>query len=168
MHCCLRQVIAMAGVDRMQRHLRLVLVSCVAFVLVIAAAYKWGLPLAAAVGAAHLPPVVGETLSRHALQVLDGGFLQESQIPLQRRSALSAEFRALRLPEGGTPVGALLFRRSPQLGANAFTLPDGTMSSWMTWLHCSATIGRSWPYCPTNWATRTAATACRCCCRARR
>jgi len=114
-------------VDRLQRHLQFVLVSLVAFVVVIAAAYRWGLPWAAALGAAHLPPAVGKTLSAQVLNVLDGGFLQPSNIPAERRRALSAEFRALRLPEGGTPVAALLFRRSPQLGANAFTLPDGTI-----------------------------------------
>jgi Zn-dependent protease with chaperone function len=114
-------------VDRLQRHLQLVLVSFVAFVVVVAAAYRWGLPLAAALGAAHLPPAVGKTLSTQALKVLDGGFLQPSKIPARRQSVLSAEFRALRLPEGGTPGAALLFRRSRQLGANAFTLPDGTI-----------------------------------------
>lgn len=114
-------------VDRLQRHLQLVLLSLVAFVVVVAAAYRWGLPLVAALGAAHLPPVVGKTLSTQTLKVLDGGFLQPSKLPAGRQSALRAEFRALRLPEGGTPVTALLFRRSPQLGANAFTLPDGTI-----------------------------------------
>jgi Zn-dependent protease with chaperone function len=34
---------------------------------------------------------------------------------------------ALRLPEGGPPDSELLFRSSNLLGANAFTLPDGTI-----------------------------------------
>ena len=37
-------------VDRMQRRLRVVLVALVAFVLVVAAAYKWGLPVAGTAG----------------------------------------------------------------------------------------------------------------------
>jgi Zn-dependent protease with chaperone function len=114
-------------VDRLQRHLQFVLLSVVAFALVIAAAYRWALPWAAELGAHHLPPAVGKTLSRQALKVLDGGFLLESKLPAQQRSQLSAKFRALRLPEGGSPSSDLLFRRSPQLGANAFTLPDGTI-----------------------------------------
>jgi Zn-dependent protease with chaperone function len=81
----------------------------------------------AEIGARHLPPVLGKTLSRQALKVLDRGFLEPSTIPVERRSALRAEFRELGLPEGGTPASALLFRRSEQLGANAFTLPDGTI-----------------------------------------
>lgn len=114
-------------IDRMQRHLQIVLVCCVAFVVLAAVAYKWGLPWAAARGAQHLPPVIGKTLSTQALKVLDGGILRDSKLDEERQQALWAQFRALRLPEGGTPDSELLFRVSPQLGANAFTLPDGTI-----------------------------------------
>ena len=76
----------------------------------------------------HLPPAIGKTLSVQALKILDGNILVPSKIAEERqRDAECAEFHALRLPEGGTPESALLFRRSPQLGANAFTLPDGTI-----------------------------------------
>ena len=91
------------------------------------ATYKWGLPWAAAQGALRLPPAVGKSLSAQALKILDGGLLMPSKIAEPRRQALSAEFHALRLPEGGTPTSTLLFRSSPQLHANAFTLPDGTI-----------------------------------------
>ena len=114
-------------VDRMQRHLQVILFACVAFVVLAIAAYKWGLPWAAALGAQRLPPAIGRTLSAQALKQLDGGLLLPSKIAVERQRALSAEFHALRLPEGGTPESALLFRVSPQLGANAFTLPDGTI-----------------------------------------
>jgi Zn-dependent protease with chaperone function len=114
-------------VDRMQRHLQFVLFACVACAVFAVAAYKWGLPWAAAEGAHHLPPAIGKTLSVQALKVLDGGLLMPSKIAEERQEALSAEFHALRLPEGGTADSALLFRGSPQLGANAFTLPDGTI-----------------------------------------
>src|ERR1035437_9306260 len=52
-------------VDRMQRHLQFVLFSIVACVALAFAAYKWGLPWAAAKGAHHLPPAIGKTLSAH-------------------------------------------------------------------------------------------------------
>jgi Zn-dependent protease with chaperone function len=61
------------------------------------------------------------------LKLLDGKILMPSKIADERRRALSAKFHALRLPEGGTPDSELLFRGSPQLEANAFTLPDGTI-----------------------------------------
>jgi Zn-dependent protease with chaperone function len=114
-------------VDRMQRRSKFVLLSCFAFVLTAAVAYKWGLPWAAEQGAHYLPPSVGKTLSAQTLRILDGGILTPSKIAGARRQALVAEYRALRLPEGGTPDSELLFRGSPQLGANAFTLPDGTI-----------------------------------------
>jgi Zn-dependent protease with chaperone function len=114
-------------VDRMQRRLQFVLFSLVACVVLAAAGYKWGLPWAAAQGAQHLPPAVGKTLSVQTLKVLDGRILLPSKISPERQQSLGAQFHALRLPEGGTPASELLFRSSPQLGANAFTLPDGTI-----------------------------------------
>ena len=93
--------------------------------MLIAAAYKWGLPWAAAKGAAYLPSSVGVRLSEQALRIVDGGILLPSTIGQDRRQTLSRKFHALRLPEGGTASAELVFRRSPQLGANAFTLPDG-------------------------------------------
>jgi Zn-dependent protease with chaperone function len=114
-------------VDRMQRHLQFVLFSIVACVALAIVAHKWGLPWAAAKGAHSLPPAIGRTLSVQALNLLDGKILMPSTIAEERQRVLSAKFRALRLPEGGTPNSELLFRSSPQLGANAFTLPDGTI-----------------------------------------
>lgn len=114
-------------VDRMQRQLPFVVFSILACVALAGVGYKWVLPWAAARGAHHLPAYVGRTLTVHTLQVLDGSFLFPSKIAQERQRTLSSKFHALRLPEGGTPASQLLFRASPQLGANAFTLPDGTI-----------------------------------------
>ena len=114
-------------VDRMQRHGPLVFGACVLCVSMVIVAYQWGLPWAAAKGARHLSPAIGTALSAQALKALEGSVLMPSQIPEARRQAIGSAFRALRMPDGGTPASELLFRRSPQLGANAFTLPDGTI-----------------------------------------
>jgi Zn-dependent protease with chaperone function len=114
-------------VDRVQRHLQWVLLSIVVCVVLVVSAYKWALPWAAALGAQRLPPAVGKTLSVQALKILDGGILLPSKIPEERQRAMSAAFNGLRLPEGGASSWTLLFRSSPQLRANAFTLPDGTI-----------------------------------------
>jgi Zn-dependent protease with chaperone function len=114
-------------VDRMQRHVQFVLFSIVACVALAVVAYKWGLPWAAAKGAHSLPPAIGRTLSVQTLNILDGKILMPSKIAGERQQALSVKFHALRLPEGGAADSELLFRSSPQLGANAFTLPDGTI-----------------------------------------
>jgi len=114
-------------VDRMQRHLQSALLATVACVALAVVAYKWSLPWAAAKGAQHLPPAVGKTISEQTLKLLDGKLLMPSNIAVERRQALIDKFHALQLPEGGTPDSELLFRSSPQLGANAFTFPDGTI-----------------------------------------
>ena len=114
-------------VDRMQRHLKSVLLACLASIALVIFGYRVILPWAAGHAANHLPRAVGQTLSAQTLEVLDRGVLLPSKIPVARRQTLTARFRALRLPDGGTPTSTLLFRSSPQLGANAFTLPDGTI-----------------------------------------
>lgn len=114
-------------VDHFQRRLAFVLLALVVCAMCAVGAYRWGLPWAAATGARHLSPAIGKVLSAQALKVLDGGILLPSTIAEERQQRLRGSFLALRLPEGGTPKSALLFRRSPQLGANAFTLPDGTI-----------------------------------------
>jgi Zn-dependent protease with chaperone function len=108
-----------------QRRSKFVLPSIVAFVVLAFAGYQWVLPWAATAGAAYIPAAVGVKLSDQALRILDGSVLLPSKIAKDRQQTLSAKFHALRLPEGGTAQAELLFRRSPQLGANAFTLPDG-------------------------------------------
>jgi Zn-dependent protease with chaperone function len=112
-------------VDRMQRRSKFVLPAMGVFVVLVIAGYQWGLPWLSAVGAAYMPPAIGVKLSDQALQYLDGRILLPSKIPPDRQQALAAKFHAMRLPEGGTARAELLFRRSPQLGANAFTMPDG-------------------------------------------
>lgn len=114
-------------IDRIQRQAKYVLIACVALLVLGVASWKWGLPWAAQIGARHLPPAVGQTLSVQTLKLLDGRILLPSKIPPERQQELDDKFHALLLPEGGTPASALLFRRSPQLGANAFTLPDGSI-----------------------------------------
>jgi Zn-dependent protease with chaperone function len=114
-------------VDRMQRHLQFALLATIACAALAVVAYKWGLPWAAAKGAQHLPPAVGKTISVQTLKLLDGKLLMPSKLADERRQTLSDKFHALQLPEGGTPDSELLFRSSPELGANAFTFPDGTI-----------------------------------------
>lgn len=114
-------------VDRMQRHLAVVLLSVIACVVLAAVTYQWALPWAVAKGADHLPPAMGKALSERTLKLLDGRILSPSRIAQEHRQRLSAEFQALRLLDGSRPASPLLFRGSDQLRANAFTLPDGTI-----------------------------------------
>lgn len=113
--------------DRAQCNFALVLAACGACIALVVFAYQCALPWAAARAARKLPAAVARTLSTQTLKALDGGILLPSKLAADRRRALSAQFQGLRLPEGGTPNSALLIRHSPALGANAFTLPDGTI-----------------------------------------
>jgi Zn-dependent protease with chaperone function len=114
-------------VDRMQRRLPFVLASLAACVLLTWVAYQIALPWAAEVGARRLPAAIGKILSVQTLKTLDAAILQPSSINLERQKTLTDKLHRLRLPDGGHPYTVLLFRKSPQLGANAFTLPDGTL-----------------------------------------
>jgi Zn-dependent protease with chaperone function len=114
-------------VDRVQRQLQLALLCLVLSAVLAVAAYKWLLPWAAELGAQRMPVAVGRTLSAQTLRILDDKLLLPSKLPAERRKSLTAEFRKLRMVEGGAPSSVLLFRNSPSLGSNAFTLPDGTI-----------------------------------------
>lgn len=113
--------------DRLQRQSRYVLAACIVFLGLALVFVKWGLPWAAALAASRLPPAVSNTLSSETLKLLDGQVLLPSRLEQERRRTLEREFHALRLPGGGRAASVLLFRNSPQLGANAFTLPDGSI-----------------------------------------
>lgn len=114
-------------VDRLQRHMKVALPAAAICVALAAASWRWGLPWLADIGARHMPPAIGRALAVQTVRLLDGRVLLPSKLPEERRADIIARYRALRLPEGGTPAAPLLFRTSPALGANAFTLPDGTV-----------------------------------------
>jgi Zn-dependent protease with chaperone function len=114
-------------VDRTQRRARSVFVCLAAVVALVFAGYMWVLPWAAGKAAMRVPEAVGRQLSVATLQALDGRILLRSALPEARQRELSDEFHNLHLPGSGHPQEVLLFRNSPPLGANAFTLPDGTI-----------------------------------------
>jgi Zn-dependent protease with chaperone function len=115
------------AVARLQRHMPAILCAGVATLLLVAIAWRWLLPWAAALGARHMPPAVVATLSGQTLKILEGGLLVPSTLDAARRESLNARFRHLAAGAQLEAAGPLLFRASPQLGANAFTLPDGTV-----------------------------------------
>jgi Zn-dependent protease with chaperone function len=114
-------------VDRTQRRARSVSLCLVAVMALVYAGYVWVLPWAAGKAAMRVPEAVSHQLSGATLRALDGQILLPSAIPEARQRELSDKFHGLRLPGSGHPQEVLLFRKSPQLGANAFTLPDGTI-----------------------------------------
>ena len=114
-------------VARLQRHVPAIVGACVALLLLTAAAYRWLLPWAADLGARRMPPAFVRLLSDQTLKVLDNGLLVPSKLDAERRAGLQARFARLAATAQLRGAGPLLFRASPSLGANAFTLPDGTI-----------------------------------------
>ncbi|MFI4980100.1 MAG: M48 family metallopeptidase [Nevskiales bacterium] len=131
-HAALEVELAAAGhrqglVERLQRSRRAAGLSLLLCAVTAFAAYRWGIPLAAEVIAARMPPAVSRQLSDSTLQALDHIWLEPTKLDAPRREALSRGFMRLHPPaEGGAPL-SIEFRSSPKLGPNAFALPDGRL-----------------------------------------
>lgn len=108
-------------VVRFQARWHLALGSLVAVILAVAAAYYWGLPVAADWIAARLPDRAVAEISRSTLETVDT-FLKPTQLPEARQQALRARLAELgeRVP---LPPYHLHFRRGGS--PNAFALPSG-------------------------------------------
>lgn len=114
-----------AAVTRWQQSWRGVLAALVATVLLVLAAYQWGLPALSRGLAGWVPPAVGEHLSRQTLAFLDRGMTSPSQLPEERRAALLSKAQQwFPAPAPGLPAWRLHFRAA-SLGPNALALPNG-------------------------------------------
>jgi Zn-dependent protease with chaperone function len=107
---------------------RLIAAIVVAFVALLFVTYRFGVPAAANQVADRAPDAAIRRLGTTTLQTLDATVLKPSALSVERRSALISAFAELRLP-GVTDVNRspLLFRKSDAIGANALTLPNGTI-----------------------------------------
>ena len=98
-------------------------------ILLLVAAYQWGLPWGARALAPMIPDGAVQQLSRQTLQALDQNLLQPSQLAAHRQNELRAGFQTLlaadpQLAKYNASL-QLHFRRAPKIGPNAFALPDG-------------------------------------------
>lgn len=114
---------------RLQSRWSWTLVALLSVVLLLGAAYTWGLPWAARVSAPLIPVSALNQVSRYTLESLDKQLLQPSKLAPARRQALEAGFQQLAAADPELApfrTGLKLhFRRAPQIGPNAFALPDG-------------------------------------------
>jgi hypothetical protein len=115
-------------VVRAQQSWRWVGASLVATVVLLAAAYHWGVPWAAGAALAVVPARVDTLVGETALASLDDHLMRPSQLPDAQREALRAAFeKALTTqPKGSVPAHRLVFRKG-RIGPNAFALPGGTI-----------------------------------------
>jgi Zn-dependent protease with chaperone function len=123
-----RHGLAPGRVTQWEGSLKWVGVAVVVFVLLLAGAYRYGVPLAATLAARQVPAPMVDRISRHVLSTLDGGLFAPSTTPRDRQERLVARFKALRLPSSDRAVSYRIeFRSSRLIGANALALPSGTM-----------------------------------------
>lgn len=106
---------------------KIVALAVVAIALVAAAALIWGVPRGAQWIADTMPERMTRALSEQSLNLLDRHLLHKSTLDPTRAADLTAAAEALRAPDGSQPVYRLEFRSAPDLGPNAFALPDGTV-----------------------------------------
>jgi predicted Zn-dependent protease len=115
-------------VVKAQQSWRATLAAALALVLLCAALYVWGLPLAARGAVAFVPPEadaqVGQTVLR---QLQEKGLLQTSAMPPERQRHLAASLQAaLAKAHPGVALPAItLHVHKSKLGPNAFALPGG-------------------------------------------
>ena len=105
---------------------RCVLACLAAVALVVWGAARWGLPAAAELIAAWLPPSVADAASRQTLEVLERSALKPSELEAGVRERLERHFKPI-TDRRSEPAIRALFRKGGRLGANAFALPDGTV-----------------------------------------
>lgn len=115
-------------VVRAQQSWRGVLASFVALVVVLAAFYARGVPLAARAVLPAIPAGVDAAIGERALDSLEGHLLRPSRLPAERRQRLrqAIDHALAAQPAGTVPPHRIEFRDA-DIGPNAFALPGGTV-----------------------------------------
>ena len=113
-------------VVRLQARWSWAVAALAASVLLLLAAYFWGLPAVSKALAPRIPESVVQSLSAYTLNFLDQRLLRPSRLPQARQDALQAHVAAVLQAKPGRPAYRLLFRSAP-MGPNAFALPNGDL-----------------------------------------
>jgi len=93
----------------------------------VAGAYICGLPYAARVAADRVPVYLLAQMDNQFFASFDETLLKPSALPVERRQAIRGRLQHLSLPPGAAKPERIEFRDSPELGANAFALPGGSV-----------------------------------------
>lgn len=128
----LDRLLALAGarkhwLDGMQHSLLWALAAVVLIAASFAGSYRYLLPWGAAGLAKRMPPSVLQKMGSSTLDTMDRFMLKPSNLDAARQQGLSDAFARL-IPQNDAQLEyRILFRSSPDMGANAFALPDGTI-----------------------------------------
>ncbi|CAM3420638.1 M48 family metallopeptidase [Parendozoicomonas haliclonae] len=77
--------------------------------------------------AMSLPPSVAVSVGEGTLDLLDDFAFDPSRLSAERKAELRQQLQELAAASGSEFTYRLEFRSSPEIGANAFALPDGTL-----------------------------------------
>lgn len=111
--------------DWLERRRTAALSAAAVTVIGVIAFVKIGLPWAAERLAPQVPAVVEQTMSRQVLALLDRIHMQPSRLASERQRGLRRKFRELVADLPRERDMRLEFRHAPEIGPNAFALPDG-------------------------------------------
>lgn len=114
-------------VAHLENRWRYALASLLLIIGIIAATYIWGLPYAADMAAQRIPDHFVSAIDQQFLEAVDGHLLHTSKLSDARQQAITSRLQTLHLPTGARLPTHILFRSSPEIGANAFALPGGTV-----------------------------------------
>ncbi|MDR2852892.1 MAG: M48 family metallopeptidase [Burkholderiaceae bacterium] len=116
-------------VVRLQQSASTAIVSLFILLLLLGAAYLWGIPLAARIILVFVPSSVDRAIGAATLRSLDQIVLQPSALPKAQRGVLRAVFEQALAHQGDAAqiTHQVEFRHSPLIGPNAFALPGGTI-----------------------------------------
>lgn len=103
------------------------LAALVLTVTLAAGAYLFGLPYLASAAAERVPTSLLTQMDTRFFASLDQTLLKPSELAPERRQAIQQRLQNLKLPTGGGRPERVEFRAAPELGANAFALPGGSV-----------------------------------------
>ncbi len=131
-HAALRVLLEKSGhvdswVVRMHQYWRAALASIAITVAALAAGYFWGLPALSEWIAFHIPEKLLTQMGGGSLAFLDRAALEPTKLPAARQQALRSRFDRLVTPDHFKARHEIVFRQGNRVGANALTLPDGTI-----------------------------------------
>ena len=113
-------------VQRCQERWWGVVLAAAGMVLILLFAYFQGIPWAADRMAARVPPAWEQKLGDQALEGLDKQLFKPTALTEERQQEAREIFAKLVPADARMPL-KLVFRNSPEVGPNAFALPNGTV-----------------------------------------
>lgn len=115
------------GIHFFESRTRTAVLALAAVAAILAATWKWGIPLAADVAAQNTPHEVSRLLESRTLETLDQFFTKPTALSLYEKNRVEGLFRRLG-PHLHSPHSmTLIYRNGGALGANAMALPAGTI-----------------------------------------